>query len=619
MYGYAGKMLFVNLSDSTYEVRELTEKMARDYPGGYGLGAKVLYNEMPAHTEVFSEDSMMGFVPGPADASGAFFGGRYTVVSKSPVWGGWNDANSGGSFGPWLKRSGYDAVFVKGIAPKPVYIFIDDGKVEIRDAGKLWGLTVCAAEEAIKDEIGNDKLGIALIGPAGERKSYMAAVMNDGHRAAARGGTGAVMGSKNLKALVCRGNFKVEVADKEALVKLNREISEALKGPRNSLMTGFGQHGTGANYSWLVRVQDCGIKNWAGASGVDFDPEKAKACDTITSDNKYPRKKFSCYACPIGCGAIYNLETAKWPLKHTARPEYESIGTFGSMCCVDDQDAGLKCNDLCNEYGLDTISVGATVAWAMECYDKGILTRDELDGIDLCWGNAEGMVQLTEKICSGQGCGKILALGSYNAAKKLGKGMECTVTATGIELPMHDPRFAVAFSRMYKYDPTPGRHVKGYNRRAGVSSPPDTKYVYRGTGYHEMDGMIQENIVDCAGFCYFLETFGLGSTTKEKVDYLNAITGFGYTQWDAKALGVRLLNIRHAFNLREGFRKKDFFLSERLTSVYKEGPLAGIDVPTEFMAENFFNAVGWDVDTLVPIKSSLEDIGGMEEVLADLY
>jgi aldehyde:ferredoxin oxidoreductase len=214
MFGYTGKLLFVDLTTGQTEVRALDEATAKNFIGGPSLGAKILYDEMPANTPVFAPESMVGFVSGPTNGTGALMGGRYTVVSKSPVTGGWNDANSGGHFGPILRKSGFDGVFVKGISPKPVYIFIDDGKVELRDASKIWGLTTVETEEAIKEELGDKNVGIALIGPAGENLSNMAAVMNDNHRAAGRGGTGAVMGSKKLKALVCRGSQKLEVKDK---------------------------------------------------------------------------------------------------------------------------------------------------------------------------------------------------------------------------------------------------------------------------------------------------------------------------------------------------------------------------------------------------------------------
>jgi aldehyde:ferredoxin oxidoreductase len=217
MFGYTGKLLFVELTTGKTEIRELDESDAKSFIGGPSLGAKILYEEMPAHTDVFSEDSVIGFVSGPANGTGALMGGRYTVVCKSPVTGGWNDANSGGNFGPQMRRAGFDGIFIKGISNKPVYIFADNGKAEIRDASRLWGKTVSHAERLIREELNDGRVGIALIGPAGENLSNMAAVMNDTHRAAARGGPGAVMGSKKLKAIAVRGDLKIELKDKDDL------------------------------------------------------------------------------------------------------------------------------------------------------------------------------------------------------------------------------------------------------------------------------------------------------------------------------------------------------------------------------------------------------------------
>ncbi len=235
MFGYVGKLLFVDLTNRTFEVRDLDENLAKNYTGGHSLGAKILYDEMPAKTPVFAPESMIGFVSGLSNGVGPFMGGRYMVVSKSPVTGGFNDSNSGGSFGPLMKKAGYDAIFFKGISETPVYVFIDDGKVEFRDASKLWGKTTIEVEKAIKEDLGDSKVGIASIGPAGENLSNMAAIMNDDHRAAGRGGSGAVMGSKKLKALVVRGNHKVEVKDKEAVVALNKEVTVAERPGRSCL------------------------------------------------------------------------------------------------------------------------------------------------------------------------------------------------------------------------------------------------------------------------------------------------------------------------------------------------------------------------------------------------
>ncbi len=617
MYGYIGKLLFVDLTNRTYEVRELDEKTARDYVGGPSLGAKILFDEMPAHTDVFAPESMLGFVSGPTNGTGALMGGRYTVVSKSPVTGGWNDANSGGNFGPILRKSGYDAVFFKGISDKPVYVFIDDGKVEFRDASALWGLTTVETEEAIKKELNDKNLGIALIGPAGERLSNMAAIMNDSHRAAARGGTGAVMGSKKLKALVCRGNHKIEIKDRARLVELNKETVNWEKSAVAPVFELFTNYGTGGTYESGIYSGDTSVKNWAGTH-LDLTDEQIKALTSPAMDKLYKKKKFACNACPVGCGAIYDVVGKRWPHEDTGRPEYETLGMFGSQMLNSDAEAVNHCNWLANQYGFDTIALGGTIAWLMECYNNGLFTIDELDGIDLKWGSAEAIVAMTQRVCDFKGIGAILAQGSRAAARHFNRGFESLVTASGIEIPQHDPRWSPGLSRTYQFDPTPGRHVKGGLSIHYGNNPPEVKYDYSDTGKRDLDGVINQEIINAAGFCMMAD-FGLPPGCHVK--YLEAIAGFTYNEEDTNKLGIRSYTIRHAFNLREGFRRKDFDISDRIIGKppLKEGPTAGITVDDVKLADNFFKELGWDLETAVPPKAVLESVGGLEAVIKALY
>jgi aldehyde:ferredoxin oxidoreductase len=618
MFGYAGKLLFVDLTSGQTEVRELDEATAKNFIGGPSLGAKILYDEMPAHADVFSEESMIGFVSGPANGTGPFLGGRYTIVSKSPVTGGWNDANSGGNFGPLMRRSGFDGIFVKGISEKPVYIFVDNGKAELRDASGLWGKTVSETEHLIKEELNDQRVGIALIGPAGENLSNMAAVMNDTHRAAGRGGTGAVMGSKKLKALVVRGDRKVESKDKDTIVALNKEtVKWEKEGPVAPVYEMFSKHGTGGSYESSIYAGDTSVKNWAGSS-LDLTEEQIRPVTAQEMDVRFKKRKYACNACSIGCGAIYSVGEGEWPLEETSRPEYETQGMFGSQLLNGDAEVVNKCNWLCNEYGFDTISMGGTVAWCMENYSNGVFSQQELDGIDLKWGNADAIVQMTGHICRHEGVGKILSKCSLGAARYFGKGFEALVTAAGIEIPQHDPRFAPGLARTYKYDPTPGRHVKGGLGIQYGNAPAEVKYNYAGTGERDVEGVVGAELTNAAGFCLFGD-FGLppGAIIK----YLNAITGFDYSEEDVKKLGLRSFTIRHAFNLREGLRRKDFDISGRIVGSppLSEGPNAGVTVDAEQLADNFYNALGWNVSDGVPKIEALKDIGGLEKVMWDLY
>lgn len=616
MYGYTGKLLFVNLTDKTWETKDLSEETAKNFIGGPALGAKILYDEMPAHTDPFAPESLIGFVSGPTNATGPFMGGRYTVVCKSPVYGGWNDANSGGNFGPLMRKSGYDGIFVRGISESPVYLFVDDGKVEIRDASHLWGKTTMETEKAIQEELGDKRLGIALIGPAGERMSVMACIMNDSHRAAGRGGSGAVMGSKKLKAVVCRGNFAFELKNKEEVLAINKQAVEWQKGPVAPIFKMFSELGTGSGYETSVMSADAGIKNWSGSPN-DLTEEQVKSVAAAAMDVLYKKKKYACNACPLGCGAIYEVAGGKWPIKETGRPEYETAGMFGSHLLNGDPEVVNICNYLCNEYGFDTISFGGTVAWLMECYNKGIFTKEELDGIDLTWGNGEAIVAITEKICKGEGIGKPLNKASRGAAEYFNKGFECLVTASGMELPQHDPRWNPAYARMYQYDPTPGRHVKGGLGVMYGNLPPEEKYNFDNTGEKDIAGIVGAEITNACGFC----VFGFGLPPGSQLKYITALTGFEFTPEDERKLGLRSFTMRHAFNLREGFRRRDFTISDRAVGKppLKEGPLADVTIDNEKLADNLYAALGWNVEDAVPSKAFLEEIGGLENVIRDLY
>jgi len=611
MFGYMGKLLFIDLSKGSIEVRDLKEEDARNFLGGYGIGAKVLFEEMPAKADPFGEDSILGIVTGPVNGAGVLYGGRFSVVCKSPVTGGWNDSSSGGTFGPILKQAGYDAVFVKGVADKPVALFIDDGKAEILDAADLWGKTTLETEEIIKEKYGG-KARAALIGPAGERLSLISAVMNDGHRAAGRGGSGAVMGSKKLKAIIARGSMEVPVFDAKKVKENNDVTLEFMKGPGAGFTEMFGNYGTGAGYVPSTQSGDSGVKNWGGSGVADYPVEAAEKVGSQGIDFS-KTKPFACNRCPLHCGAFHDFPSERWDLKHSPRPEYETMASFGSMLLNSDAEAVFQANNLCNEFGLDTISAGSTVAWAMECYNNGVLSKDELDGIELKWGDGDAIVAITEKICKGEGVGDVLMKGTQGAADHFGKGHEYLVVASGIEQPQHDGRLAYGLTRTYQYDPTPGRHVKG-GIGFFITHTAGHDFDYRGTGYADMNGAANTELGNASGFCMF------GSNPPERVKgQVEAVTGFQYSPPEWLALGLRIFNMRHAFNLREGLRRKDFTISKRVydTMPPNEGPIAGIKVDHELLADNFFNAMGWDLD-MVPLADMLGNLGGMENVISEV-
>jgi aldehyde:ferredoxin oxidoreductase len=619
MNGYCGKMLFVDLTKGSHEALTLTEEMAKQYIGGYGIGAKILFERMKQGSDALGPDNILGFTTGPLTGTGALFSGRYTVVCKSPVTGGWNDANSGGYFGPELKKAGFDAVFVQGASETAVYVWIHDGKVEIKDAAHLWGKDVLVTEATLKRELGENRLRAAMIGPAGEKLSLIAAIINDGHRAAGRGGCGAVMGSKKLKAVVVRGTGRVPVADPEKLKEANQDILDTIKnGPSAQVAAAFSTFGTTMLTAASAVSGDSPVKNWGGIGIVDYGENAGKNFDGQVMDAKYRVKKYACANCPLGCGAIYDVKDGKWPVGETGRPEYETSSAFGSLMLNDNVEALLKCNHICNIYGLDTISAGATLAWAIECFENGMLSKGDTGGIELTWGNAEAIVQATEEMADqSTEFGKLLALGSARAAEKIGRGSEYLVTVKGIELPMHDPRLGPGFSRTYAVDPTPARHIKGGLGIQHIRTPDPSKYHAEGSGEPDLRATAAQEIINTAGLCLFKNFTGVQNIVWKLIP---PVTGWNFGEEEEMNAGLRIYNMRHAFNLREGMKPADFQLPKRSVGEppQTEGPLEGVTVDHRGFIRNFFKAIEWDETTGKPSRSSLEKLGGLEDVIKSL-
>jgi len=617
--GYVGKLLFVDLTEGKIREEELSEDLARKFIGGYGFGARILYDMMPGGADPLGPDNVLGFVTGPLTGSGAVFSGRYVVVCKSPVSGTWNDANSGGYFGPELKKAGYDAVFISGASKKPVYLWINDGEAELRDASKLWGLDATESLQALIKDTGEKKMRAALIGPAGERQSLLACVMNDRHRAAGRGGAGAVMGSKKLKAVAVRGTGDVPVADPKRLKAINRTVRAAMKdGPMAMMMAGFGEYGTGMGNVGSALSGDSPVKNWGGVGVVDYGADAANNLSVPVIDAKYKTKAYGCASCPLACGAHYEVSDGPWPIEHGDRPEYETWAAFGSTCLNSNAEAIIKVNDICNRAGLDTISTGMTVAWAIECYENEVLNRQETGGIELTWGNGAAIVDITQALADGKGLGATLALGSKAAADKLGKGHEYLVTVRGIEVPMHDPKLGPGLARTYQYDATPARHVKGGAGLMQIMDPTSAKYNYEGTGF--LDVMVTSNIemINICGLCLFGMYAGVEGV---QMQLMEAVTGWSFKSQDQMQAAMRVMNMKQAFNLREGLTPADFSVPARIVGKppQEAGPVAGVTVDNDRLADNFFAAMGWDRETGKPSRRMLELMGGMDDVIEDLY
>ncbi len=426
-HGYAGKLLFINLATQDVEVRELDEQTCRNFLGGAGLGAKILIENMPQGADVLGPENMLGFVTGPFTATGVPGGGRYTIVTKSPVTGGWGEANSGGFWGPELKKCGFDAIFLSGISPTPVYITIIDHKVMIRSADHLWGKDTNETPDIIENELNEQQIKVACIGPAGESLSLMSGIVNEKGRIAARGGVGAVMGSKRLKAIavLSKNKSKIPVPEPQQLKLALKNYTHKVK--ESPFHQGLSNEGTAGGTSHLLSIGDCPTKNW-NSTGTDSMETGYK----LNSSNmeQYKIKKYGCHACIIRCGATLKVSEGKFATSDEIhRPEYETSAAFGTLCLNDDVEAVIKINEICNLYGIDTIAMGGVMAFAIECFEKGLITLKDTDGLELKWSDGEGLVALAQKIAKRDNLGQILSDGVKAASQIIGKN--------SVEFAMH--------------------------------------------------------------------------------------------------------------------------------------------------------------------------------------
>ena len=617
--GYMGKILWVDLSKGELKDEALDEKLCREFIGGYGIGARIIYSRQKAGVDPLGPENILGFMSGPLTGTATPFGSRYTVVvGKSPLTGGWGDANSGGDFGPHLKFAGYDGVFFTGISEKPVYLFIKDGKAKLRDATHLWGKDVDETEDILKAELGKE-VRVAGIGPAGEELSLISAIINNKGRAAARSGLGAVMGAKKLKAIAATGTTEVPVTDKEKIKSLRKEYLAQL-GPFAKLYRDFGTCGltVGSAYGG-----DSPVKNWGGVGVRDF-PNASLIGDKAVIDQQ--AKKYGCYRCPLSCGGHMKAGTGEYQYKEGMhKPEYETLCAFGTLCLNDNLASIIKANDICNRYGLDTISAGATIAFAIECYENGIISKEDTRGIELTWGNHQAIVAMLEKLAMREGFGDMLADGVKVAVERIGKGADkYAMHVGGQEVPMHDPKLNPSHGMNYQGDATPARHMQSglMNIEIGIQFPgldipPLDKYTYSGKGKYETIFKNQIHIVNCSGMCIF----GFEVLPWDELrDVLSAVTGWPLSQEEVYNTGGRIAILRQAFNLREGLLPEDFKLPGRVKGEppLKEGPVANITLDVETMVSEYYRAMDWDPKTGKPSRKRLEELE-LKDVANDLW
>jgi aldehyde:ferredoxin oxidoreductase len=659
--GVMGKILLVDLGSGDIREEIIPDEVYEKFGSGVGLAAKLLYDRIPADADPLGPVNILGLMSGLLTGTGAHFTGRWMAAGKSPLTGGWGDANGGGRFSYALKRSGYDGIFFRGVSDKPVYLKVIDGEAELVDAAHLWGLDVTETDEKLKEEIGK-KVQLALIGPSGEKLSLISGIVTDKARIAARSGLGAVMGSKKLKGVAVGGKQKIETANPDKLKQMNADFMTWFnKGQGASKIMGaklanflgrfgrvspLGLAASGDQVKIVLKKfgtiitnvissenGDSPVKNWKGSGHYDFPI--ASHANNINPQRiiDYQKKSYHCYSCPMGCGGVLQVDDGPYPVGETHKPEYETSCAFGTLLLNSDLHSLFKVNDMLNRAGMDVIGAGSAVAWAMECYEEGVLSREELDGIDLLWGNAGAIIQLVEKMIQRDGIGDILADGSKAAAVKMGKGSEYAMHAGGQDLPMHDTRFDPGFIVSYALEPTPGRHTNhGYQwldlfalnkifkdlpKMPGAFLVKSKYQPNDGRSRHLVAGSNYMQFANSVGACLFGVQMG---GELDLPAYTNAATGWDYPPEHYLKMGERIQNMRQAFNIKHGIKPlEDFALPQRVcgTPPLETGPMKGLTIDEKELYDDFLERMGWQTDTAIPSPQKLKELG-LSDIEADL-
>ncbi len=596
MAGYCGKLLRVNLSTGEITKEELDIALAKKFVGGRGLGSYFLAEEVDPAVDALSAENKLIFATGPLTGSQAPASGRYMVVTKSPLSGTIACSNSGGFWGAELKRAGYDMIIVQGRSDKPCYISVNDDAVEIKSAERCWGKLVSETTDLLLEEAGDAKARVLTIGPAGERQLLLACIMNDRYRAAGRSGVGAVMGSKNLKAIVVRGSGKVATAKPEAAKEVLKRVRQMLK---ENDITGKGLPTYGTS-SLVNVINEHGIYPTRNFQRGHFETADKVSGEALAE--QYLVKNVACYACPIACGRRVKVGDVQGE-----GPEYETLWAYSADCGVDDLAAVIRANNWCNEYGLDTISSGTTIACAMELYEKGYIKPDEIDGPALEFGSSEAIVEWTRKMGAGEGFGARLAAGSYRLAESYGAA-ELSMSVKKLEMPAYDPRGVQGHGLEYATSNRGGCHVRGYMISPEILGIPEKLDRFSVDGKAGWVKRMQDltAVIDSTGLCLFT-SFALGADHYR--DMYNAIVGEDWTTEEMLEAGERIWNLERRFNLKAGVgadedRLPRRLLEEPILAGAKEGQVHRL---AEMLPE-YYQERGWDAKG-VPTEERLAQLG----------
>ncbi|MBI5968038.1 MAG: aldehyde ferredoxin oxidoreductase family protein [Deltaproteobacteria bacterium] len=631
-YGYNGKILRVDLMTKKLKVEEPGEVFYRTYLGGGGLASYYLLRELRPGIDPLGPENMLIFASNVI--SGVPIAGmtRYTVAAKSPLTGGYGEAEAGGFWGPELKFSGFDALIITGKTAKPSYLYIHDGQVELRSAEKLWGLETGPAQEIIREDLKEPRARVALIGPAGERLVRYACVVNELKHVNGRTGMGAVMGSKNLKAIAVRGTNKLEVKNLEKFHELSKSLAELIgqHGP-NKVLRKLGTPNLvmALNTQGILPTKNFHTGVFAGAEKISGE----KMAETILKTEE------GCYACAVRCKRAVEIPSGPYATScEYGGPEYETLSALGSLLCIDDLAAISKGNELCNRYGLDTISTGVAIGFLMECFENGILSKADTEGLEFKFGNTEAMLKAIEWIASRKkGLGDLLADGVKAAAAKIGRGAEkFALHIKGQELPMHDPRGKTGQGLSFAVSPTGADHIE---------APHDSPFAMAGPMLERVAplGLLEPvptlefgprkvrnyvylqfvwSLYNSLGVCNFVAGPVWALPLNRLVEVVNAITGWETSLWELLKAGERTVTMARVFNLREGLGRKDDMLPDRLFEPLESGPLQGKAIDRKEFEEAltmYYEAMGWDPKEGVPTRGKLAELNlfWLEEYLKE--
>ncbi|RLC91847.1 MAG: aldehyde ferredoxin oxidoreductase [Chloroflexi bacterium] len=602
MYGYLGKILRVDLTAGRIWDEPINEEYARAFVGGSGLAARYICDVVDGETDPLGPENPLVFMTGPLVGTAMPSAGRCSVCALSPLTRIWGEANTGGFFGPELRFAGYDGIIITGRAERPVWLSIVRGQAELHDAANLWGLDSYATQEQVREALDEPKARVACIGPAGENQAKMAAVMNDHGRAAGRTGMGAVMGSKNLKAIGVRGMAPVPLADPEGFKSVVREIIADLG--EDMVAASLQLAGTACYVDMGLMYGDMPIRyyqqgEWEGASNLSG----------VLMVEQYQNKNTACYRCPIACGR--ETRALRYGVEKVDGPEYETLAALGSLTMVDDLEAVIYAGHLCNLHGLDTISTGVTIALASEMFERGILTPADTGGLEIRYGDVQALHRLIEMMARREGFGNVLAEGSVALAERFGVP-ELAVTVNRLEVPMHDPRAFVGMAVAYALSPRGACHLQGdmYGVDTG-QGPPIELGIVPGDRFEatEEKGRIAarqqawRNLYNALILCHFQNP-----GVERLLAALNGVTGWGLEADGLMTLGKRIVTLKRLLNLRRGITRADDRLPDLLLKPLDSGGTEGTVPEVETLLAGAYAEYGWDPETGAPTRETLEEL-----------